>query len=173
MGIRVVLHGFVKGLKYQGVIIPFAQYVSRDTPVIQIQDGAEIDFVYFNALIPLELRYIRQPLLIRLGSMKVSVKQILSQALRILSVPGAAIIGILNCGLDIHASTDSQSSLVVDTDSVVMAQIVVDPAVTFVRTFGVDLLHECCYFLVFLLPGAFLAGCPLVIGRTGNLKQVT
>ena len=58
-------------------------------------------------------------------------------------------------------------------DIVVMAQIIIDAAIAFVWTVFVYLLSQLGNLLIFLLSGAFLSGCPLVIGRAGNMEQFT
>ena len=58
-------------------------------------------------------------------------------------------------------------------DVVVVAQIVIDTAITFVRAVSVNLLDQLGNLLIFLLSGTFLAGCPLVIGGAGNMEQFT
>ena len=58
-------------------------------------------------------------------------------------------------------------------DVVVVAQIVIDTAISFVGTFSVNMLDQPGNFLIFLLSGTFPAGCPLVIGRARNLEQFT
>ena len=64
MSIRVFLDSLVKCFEYKRVIIPVADHVGNDAPVIEIQNCTEIDLVDFDTLIPFELRYICEPLLV-------------------------------------------------------------------------------------------------------------
>ena len=57
-------------------------------------------------------------------------------------------------------------------DTIVMAQTVIDTSVSFVWIFCINFLDEPGNFLIFLLSGTFLAGCPLVIGRTGYMEYI-
>ncbi len=65
MCIKIGFHSLVKGFIDKRIIVMFTQYIRHNTPVIQIQDGAEIKLVNRDALIPFELGNIRQPLLVR------------------------------------------------------------------------------------------------------------
>jgi hypothetical protein len=54
-----------------------------------------------------------------------------------------------------------------------MGQIVLDPAIAFVRILCMYLFHYLCDFLVFLLSGTLLAAEPTVIGCSGHTKYGT
>ena len=54
MGIRVCLNRLVKGFVNEWVIIALTQHIGHDTPVTEIQNGAQIEFMYRNTLIPFE-----------------------------------------------------------------------------------------------------------------------
>jgi len=81
----------------------------------------------------------------------------------VLRLPGAAVVTVLDGGLDAYDAADAKDSLVVDVDIMIVAQFVVDAPVTLVRAFHVDLLHLFCKRLVLCCPGTQLTGCPLVI----------
>ena len=93
---------------------------------------------------PLEFCYVGKPLLIRLVRMKVSIKQILSHKLRILCLSGAAVVAVLDGGLDTLCTANPENALVVHMNVVVMPEIVVDTAVSLVWAFRVDLLDFLC-----------------------------
>ena len=57
-------------------------------------------------------------------------------------MPGAAAASVLDRGSDISDPADTQHPLVVDMDAAVMAQVIVEPPVTLIRTFLVDLLKR-------------------------------
>ena len=52
MSVRVILDRLVKGLEYKRVIIPVADHIGNDTPVVEVQNCTEIDLVDLDALIP-------------------------------------------------------------------------------------------------------------------------
>ena len=107
MGIRVGLHRLVKGLEYQRIIITVSDHISHDPPVIQVQNGAEVDLVDCNALIPLELSHIAQPLLVGLVCMKLPVQDILRSKLGILSRSGTAMVAVLDGRFDVPLAFDT------------------------------------------------------------------
>ena len=106
MRLRICLHGLVESLENQRIVIPVTHYIGNNTAVIEVENGAEIDLVYLNALIPFELCYIRKPFLIWLVRMEVAVKKILGNILWILCPPGAAVVAVLNSGLDAFGPAD-------------------------------------------------------------------
>ena len=61
--------------------------------------------------------------------------------------------------------------LVIDVDAVVVAQVVVEPAVAFVRALPVDLFDPVCQAFVLCGSMAQLPGRPFVIGRAGHMEQ--
>ena len=101
VGIGVALNSLLKGLKHQRIVIPVTDHKGDDASVVEVQNGAEIDLVDLNALIPLELRYIREPLFIGRCSVEIPIQHILSNVLRIPGPPGTAVITVLDCGFDI------------------------------------------------------------------------
>lgn len=50
---RIGLHSLVKGLEYKRIVIAIPQHIVHNAPVIEIQNSAEIDLVYFAILSPL------------------------------------------------------------------------------------------------------------------------
>ena len=89
----------IKGVKYKLVVVSVPDHVGNDLAVIQVEDDAEIDLVDLNPVIPLELRYVRQPLLIGLFGLKVAVQKVLGNELWVLVLPGTAVVGIFNIGI--------------------------------------------------------------------------
>ena len=96
MCIRVCLYRTIKGLENQWIIIPVTDHIGNDAAVVEVQNRTEVDLVPLNTLVPLEFCYIRKPFFIGLVRMKVPVQEILSYKLRILRLPGAAAIIILD-----------------------------------------------------------------------------
>ena len=56
MSIGVGFHGFVKGFVDKWIVIMLAEDIGHNAPVVQVKDGAQIELVYRNTFIPLELR---------------------------------------------------------------------------------------------------------------------
>ena len=151
MCVRICLYGGIKCVIYQRVIVAVSDNIGDDASVIEIENCTEIDLALFTVLVPLELRNICQPFFIRLVRMKVPVKNIFCQILRILCIPGTAVVCILDGGLYVTAATDPQGTFVADANIVVSFQIITDAAVTLVRTVRVDLFREIRNALVLLL----------------------
>ncbi len=82
-------------------------HISHDPSVIQVQNGAEVDLVDCNALIPLELSHIAQPLLVGLVCMKLPVQDILRSKLGILSRSGTAMVAVLDGRFDVPLAFDT------------------------------------------------------------------
>ena len=76
----------------------------------------KLDARYLDALIPFELRYIGQPLLVWLARMEVSVKEILGYILRILCPPRTAVVVVIDGGLDALGPADAKNALVIHMD---------------------------------------------------------
>lgn len=173
MSVRIGFHGPVKGLKNQGIVIPVTYDMGNNTTVIEIQDRAEIDLVYLEALIPFELCNIGKPLLIWLVRVEVSVKKILSYILWVLCPSCAAVVIVLDGGLDALSPADAENALVVHMNMFVVTQVVVDTSVAFIRALHVDLLDLLRKLLILRIPGTQFPGCPTKIGGAGNVKQFT
>lgn len=144
MGIWIRLYRLVKGLKYQRIIVSVPNDKGHDTPVIEVQDGTEIDLVDFNSLIPLKLSHIGQPLLVGAIRIELAVQKVLRYILWVPGLPGAAVTGVLDRRFDTPGPADTQHSLIVDMDTLIMAQIVIDPAVALIRAFRVNMLYLLC-----------------------------
>lgn len=82
----------VKGFENQRIVIPITYSIGNNTMVIEIKNRAEIDLVCLNILMPFELSNIGGLFLVRLARMRVAVKEIFSDILRILCSPCAAVV---------------------------------------------------------------------------------
>ena len=173
VGIRICFHCLVKGLKNKRIIITVTNNEGNNATVIQIQNGAQIDFVDISSFVPFELRHIGQPLLVGCLGMEITVQYILCNILRVLGPSCTAVVAVLDGGLDVFLATDPQHPFVVNVDAVVMTKIIVDAAISFVGAFHVDLLDLFCKCLVFCRSGAFLAGQPAIIRCSGYLQHRT
>lgn len=171
MSFWIGFHGFVKGFVDKRVIIVLTEYVGDDTPVTKVKDGTEIEFVYGNALVPLELRHIGQPFFIGFVRIKLAVQDILRNVLGILGLPGTAAAGVLDGRLDIPGPADAQHTLIVHMDTVVVAQIIIEPAVTLIRAFLVALFYDTGQTFIFRCPAARFPRNPLVVGGSRHMEQ--
>ena len=95
--------------------------------------------MYRNSLIPLELGHISQPFLIWLVRMELAVYKVFSSILGILCPPGAAMIIVFHRGTYISAPADTQHPLVIDMDTMVVAKIVIEPSISLIRAFCMEL----------------------------------
>ena len=141
MRIRVVLHRVLKGLKHQQIVVAVTNHVTDDSAVIEVEDGAQIEFLYLHTLKPLEFGHIGEPLLIGLCGIKLPVQKILSKILRVLRLSGAATVVIFHGRAYISGPADAEHPFVIDMDTSVMAQIVVEPPVSLIRAFLVELFE--------------------------------
>ena len=173
MGVGIAAYRPVKGFEHQRIIVVLADNKGNNASVIEIQDCTEIDLVYLDAFVPLELCNIRQPLLVGRLRVKISIQDVFCNMLRVLCASGASVIAVFDGGFDVFLPADSQDPFVVDMNVVVMAKIIVDPAIAFVRAFHVNLLDCLCNMLVFDGSGAFIARQPPVIGCSGHSEQPT
>ena len=173
MRLRIGLHSPVEGLENQWVVIPVTHYIGNNTAIKEIKNGAEIDLVHLNALIPFELCYIGKPFLVWLVRMEVAIKEIFSYILRILCLPCAAAVTVLNSGFDAFGPADTEDALVIYMDMLVVPKVVIDASVAFIRVLHMDLLDLLCYLLVLYGSGALFPGCPAKVSRSGNVQQLT
>ena len=172
MRIRIGLNSLIKGLENQRVIVAFTEYIGHNTPVTEIQNGAQIEFVNLGSLVPLEFCYISEPLLIGLCGIKLSVQKILGKILRIFCMSGAAMVVVLDRGTDISDLADAENPLVVDMNDAVMAQIVIEPPVALIRTFRMELFEFFRKPFILRSPPTQLPRSPLVVSRTRRVEQL-
>lgn len=118
VSVWICLDRSVESLECQRVIITLPNNKGHDTPVAEIEDGAEIDLVDFNTLVPLEFRHISQPFFVRLIRMKLAVRWIFRNKLGILCLPRTAVIAVFNGGFNVLRLADTQNPLVVDLNAV-------------------------------------------------------
>ena len=171
MGFRVGLNSLVKSLVDKGIIIALADHIGHDTPVIEIQNGAQIELVYSNPLIPFELSHIGKPFLIGLCSIELAVQKVLSNMLGILGPPGTATPIVFHSGPNIPGPADTQHSFIIDMDTIVVTQIVIESSVALIWAFLVDLLDPVCQTLVLYSSAARFSQGPFMVGRTGHMEQ--
>ena len=111
MSVRIGFYGSIKGFENQRIVIPITYHIGNNATVIEIQDRTEIDLMHLYTLIPFEFCYIGKPFLIRLARMEAAVKKILRYVLRILCMPCAAVIVVLDGGLDAFDPADAKNAL--------------------------------------------------------------
>ena len=147
------------------------EHIGHDTPVTEIQNGTQIEFMCLNALIPFEFCHIGKPFLIWFLRVELSVQQVFSKILGSLCPSGTATVIVLYSGTDISDPADAQHPFIIDVDAIVMAEIVVQSPVTFIRVFQMNLFNLVGQFLILRSPVAQLPGCPFVVSRMGHMEQ--
>ena len=165
MRVGIGFQGLVEGFEHQRIVVTLTDNVGDDAPIIQIQDGAEVEFAYLNAFVPLELCDIGEPLLVGLVRIELAVEYVLSDVLWILRPPGATVATVLDGRLDTSGTANTENALVIDMNIMIMSQNVVDAPIALLWGFHVDLLHLLSKHFILCRSGAQLAGCPLVIRR--------
>ena len=118
-----------------------------------------------DTLIPFEFRHIGQPFLVWFVSMEFTVEQVPCYILRILGSPCTSMVTILDGGLYALGSANPENPLVVHMDAVVMSEIVIYAAVTFVRAVSMDFFYLFGNGCILLLSLARIPRCPFVVGR--------
>ena len=164
MRVRIGFYSLIKGLENQRIIVALTEHIGHDTPVAKVENGAQIEFVHLSSLIPLEFCYIGKPLLVWLLCIKLPVQKVLSKILWVLRMSGAATVVIFHGRADISGPADAEHPFVIDMDTVVMTQIVIEPPVALIRTFLVDLLDRIRKTFILCGPPTQLAGDPSVVG---------
>ena len=126
----------------------------------------------FYASVILEFCDIRQPFPVRSFCRKVSVQDVFSNELRIFSMPGASIVGVLDRRLDSFLAADSQYTLVVYLDPMITLQVIPDSSVAFIRSLRVDLFNLICNPLVFCFISGNAPVKPFVVSGTAYMPQI-
>ena len=127
----------------------------------------------FVSLVPLEFCHIGKPLLIGLCGINLPVQKIFGKVLRIFCVSGAATVVIFHGRVYISDPADAEHPLVIDVDTVVMTQVVMESPVALIRTFLMDLLNRIRKTLILCSPLAQLSRGPFVVGRARHMEQFT
>ena len=68
--------------------------------------------------------------------------------------PGAALDGVLDGRFDISGPADAQYPLVIDTDAMIMAKIIIEPSIALIRVLHMELLNRVSQTLIFLSSAA-------------------
>ena len=158
MGIRDGLNSLMEGLVNEWIIVPFAENIGHDTPVTEIQDGTQIELMYLNALIPFELRHIGQTFLIRFLCMELAVQEVVGEILWILNLSGTAVVIVFHSRPNISGPADTKHSFVIDVNAIVMAQVVIEPPVAFIRASLMDFFGFVSQGLILRSPMAQFPG---------------
>ena len=91
-----------------------------------------------NALVPLKLGYIREPLLVGHSCMEVTVQDVFCQILWIFCVTSTAVVAVLNGGFNFSDLANTQNAFDVYMNVLVMLQVIPDAAVALVWAFHVN-----------------------------------
>ena len=95
-----------------------------------------------KTFIPLELSHIGKPFFVRFRSIKLAIQKVFCKILWVFRLPCTAMIGVFNSGFDVPSPTNSQYSLIIDVNVVVVGQVISDAPIPFVRILYVDLLTD-------------------------------
>ena len=139
--IRIFQNSFIKRIENQLVVVPVTNNVADDSPVTQIKNCTQIEFVDNWTFIPLELCYISQPLFIRTTCPELSVQKILCCHLWVRSISGTTLLSEFYGRLDMKHPAEMQNPLIAGQNIVVLLQIIPDAAMSFVWMFLVNLLN--------------------------------
>ena len=143
------------------------------SPVIEIKDRAKIYFMLVLILvIPFEFGDIRQPFFIRLICCELPVQDVLSNELGTCCPPGTSVVGILDRGLYPFLPADPQYAFVVYFDTVILLQIILYSAITFIGTFRVDLLNFSGDPFVLCVIGRYTSMEPFVVCGPVHMAQL-
>lgn len=96
MCLRVGFDCHVQSSEYQRIVIAITDNICDDTSVTEVENSAKIELVYFNTFIPSKLCDIRKPLFVGLVRVELTVEQVFCDVLRILCLPGTAMITVLD-----------------------------------------------------------------------------
>lgn len=77
------------------------------------------------------------------------------------------MIAVLDRGLDIPCTANTQCSFVVDVNVMIMLELILDAAVTFVRALHMNLLYHLGNGHILCRSSTPLAGCPLIVRGSG------
>lgn len=94
--IRIFQNSFIKRVKNQLVVISVTNNIADDSPVTQIENRTQIELVDNWTFIPLELRYIGQPLFVGMPRSEFPVQTILCCYLRVRSISGTTLFSELH-----------------------------------------------------------------------------
>lgn len=89
-------NSFIKRVKNQLVVISVTNNIADDSPVTQIENRTQIELVDNWTFIPLELRYIGQPLFVGMPRPEFPVQTILCCYLRVRSISGTTLFSELH-----------------------------------------------------------------------------
>ena len=171
MCVRIGSNRLIEGFENQRIIVAFTEHIGHDAPVTEIQNGAQIEFANLSSLIPFEFCYIGKPLLVRLCGIEVSVQKILGKILRIPRLPGTSTVVVFHGRAYISGSANTEYPLVINMNAIVMAQVIIESAVAFIRTSLVDLFNLARKAFILRSSPTQFSGCPFVVSRASHMEQ--
>ena len=151
--VRICGNRCPKCIKYQWIVVGIPNHVADNPSVIQIQDSTEIDFLDLNANIVLEFSNICEPFLVGFICFEFPIQQIVCEVKGILALPGASMVAVLNGGFNPAAPADPKHPFVIYMGIVVPIQFILEPAVSHLRMFFVDILNQISNAFVLCSPG--------------------
>ena len=163
MCVRIGLNCLVEGFENQRIVVALTKHIGHDAPVTEIQNGTQIEFVYLRPLIPFEVCYIGEPLLVGLCRIEPPAQKILGKILRIPRLPGTSAVVVFHGRVYISGPADAEYPLIINVNAMVMAQVVIESTVAFIWTFLVDLFNLVRKPFVLRSSPAQFSGSPFVV----------
>ena len=74
--VRICRNRQIKSVKYERIVVPVSNHIGNNASVAEIQYRAQIQLSFFASAIPLELRYIRYPFLVRFRCVKIAFQDV-------------------------------------------------------------------------------------------------
>ena len=173
MCIRLNSHSFIKRIHNQRIVIVVTNLIGHNPTIIEIQNGAQVYLMDFDADVILELCYIGQPLLIRCICMEVTIQIVPGDVCRIIATSGAALRFPLDRGLDVLLTADPQDTLIVHSDTMPFVQFISDPSVSHFRISFMDVLDLLCDFFVVPLTETDRILQPAIVSTAREMQVLT
>lgn len=168
MSLWIGSYSLVKGLKNQGIVVGVTDEERHDSPVVEIQNGTEVEFVLLGSDVVLELCHVSQPFFVWFVCIKLTPQNICRQILRVGSLSCTAMVAVLNGRFDPFSPANAQYPLVAYRCLVEPLQIIPYPPVSLVWLLIMNLLYQIPNTLILCGSLASVAGLPLVIRRPGH-----
>ena len=91
--------------------------------------------------------------------------------LRVFSPSGTATVIVFYSGSNIFDTANTQHSLVIDLDTIIVPQIVIKSSITLIRAFCMDLFNPVGQTLVLSSSAAQFSRSPFMISGTSHMEQ--
>ena len=170
MSAWVLLHSLSECVKNQRIVIAITDHIGHDSTVIQIKNGAQINFMDSVSFIPFKLCYVCHSFQIWRRGVEVTIQNVFGQILWTVGMACTTVVTILDGGTNLFDAADAQHTFVINMDMIVMIQVISYPAITFNGILHVDLFNLFCQLFIFYGTWAFLPRKPLIVGCARNME---